>query len=60
MENEYKHVVYGEAKFSIEEGMYSIEEIENLLALFKAAKINQHDALIKSMQKMEVPHVRAD
>lgn len=36
--NEYKHIAHEMAAFHIEEGMYTIEDLEELIADFKIAK----------------------
>ena len=53
-QGKYERVVYGVAKFHIEEGMYSIQDVENMLAEFKEAKTRHDNALAVSMK--EFPH----
>lgn len=46
-------VRFGTARFWIDEGMYSIEEVERMLAEFKEAKRRQDAALAKSIERKE-------
>lgn len=48
MTDEYTVQTYGTQKVYIPEGMYSIEEVENLLSEMKKAKQIQDEALNKS------------
>ena len=41
----YEYKTYGTARFQIEGGMYSIQELEDLLDKLKAAKRRQDSAL---------------
>ena len=43
--NKYEYKNYGTARFQIEGGMYSIQELEDLLDKLKAAKRLQDSAL---------------
>jgi hypothetical protein len=43
----------GAARFWVDEGMYSIEEIEQMLSDFKEAKRRQDEALARSIEKKE-------
>ena len=43
----------GTARFWIDEGMYSIEQIEEMLATFKEAKKSQDEALKRSIERKE-------
>jgi hypothetical protein len=45
--------VYGTARFFIEEGLYTIKEVEQILADMKAACEAQNKALRKSMEQMK-------
>jgi FPC/CPF motif-containing protein YcgG len=47
---EYTHKTYGMARFHVPEGMYSIEEIEEMLANMIEAKKQQDEHLKTSMQ----------
>jgi hypothetical protein len=44
---------YGMARFHVPEGMYSIEEIEEMLANMKEAKKRQDEHLKASMQPLK-------
>lgn len=44
---------YGTARFYIAEAFYTIAEIEDMVAEFKAAKVAQDKALAKSMERMK-------
>jgi len=46
-------VRFGTAQFWIDEGMYSIEQIEEMLAIFKEAKKRQDEALRRSIERKE-------
>ena len=46
-------VRFGTAKFWIDEGMYSIEQVEEMLANFKEAKRHQDEALARSIERKE-------
>ena len=46
-------VRFGAARFWIDEGMYSIEQVEEMLANFKAAKRHQDEALARSIERKE-------
>ena len=50
MTDEYTYKTYGTAQFYIPEGLYSIEEIEKLLADMKAAK-EQTEKSLKNVLK---------
>ena len=43
----------GAARFWIDEGMYSIEQVEEMLANFKEAKRIQDEALARSIERKE-------
>lgn len=43
----------GAACFWIDEGMYSIEQVEQMLANFKEAKRRQDEALARSIERKE-------
>lgn len=43
----------GAARFWIDEGMYSIEQVEEMLANFKEAKRHQDEALARSIERKE-------
>lgn len=46
-------VRYGTAKFWIEEGMYSIEQVEEMLRTYKEAKRIQDEHLAQSIKHTE-------
>ena len=50
---DYTYTTYNTAKFHIPEGMYSIEEIEELLADMKAAIRRQDKQLKASLQPLK-------
>jgi hypothetical protein len=43
----------GAARFWIDEGMYSIEQVEQMLADFKETKRKQDEALARSIERKE-------
>jgi hypothetical protein len=43
----------GTARFWIDEGMYSIEQVEEMLVNFKEAKRRQDEALARSIERKE-------
>lgn len=43
----------GAARFWIDEGMYSIEQVEEMLANFKEAKRHQDEALARAIERKE-------
>jgi hypothetical protein len=47
---EYTYKTYGMARFHVPEGMYSIEELEEMLANMKEAKRHQDQHLKAAMQ----------
>jgi aspartyl/asparaginyl beta-hydroxylase (cupin superfamily) len=47
---EYTYKTYGMARFHVPEGMYSIEEIEEMLANIKKAKRHQDEQLKAAMR----------
>ena len=51
--DEYTYKTYGTARFHIPDGLYSIEEIENLLVYIKAAKKQAEKALERSMKPIK-------
>jgi len=51
--DEYTYKTYGTARFHIPEGVYSIEEIEKLLADMKAAKKQTEQSLKRSMKPIK-------
>jgi hypothetical protein len=51
--SEYTYQVIDCAKFFIKEGMYSIKEVEQMLADMKAVKDVQDKALRKSIEKIK-------
>lgn len=53
-DNRYEYKTYNTARFYVEEGMYSIEELEHLVATLKVARETQRKALAKYMQPIEV------
>jgi hypothetical protein len=53
MDDKYEYKTYDMARFYVEEGMYSIKEIEQLLALLKDARDKQREALARSMEPIE-------
>jgi len=50
---DYTYTTYNTAQFHIPEGMYSIEEIEELLAYMKAAIRRQDKHLKASLQPLK-------
>lgn len=46
-------VKVGAARFWIDEGMYSIEQVEEMLANFKEAKRHQDEALARFIERKE-------
>jgi hypothetical protein len=50
-ENEYEYKTYDMARFYIPEGMYSISEIEEMLANIKKEKKRQDEILKASMRQ---------
>ena len=51
MTDEYTVKIYGTQKVYIPEGMYTIEEVENLLSEMKKAKQIQDEAMNKSFRR---------
>jgi len=51
--DEYAHKTYGTAKFHIPDGMYSIEEIEKLLADMKAAEKQTEKSLTRVIKPLK-------
>jgi len=51
--DEYTYKTYGTARFHIPDGLYSIEEIENLLVYIQAAKKQAEKALERSMKPIK-------
>ena len=49
----YTHQTYGLARFYIPKGMYSIAELEQMLANFKEAKQRQDEHLKASIQPLK-------
>ena len=47
MDDKYTYETYYMARFNIPEGMYSIAEVENMLATMKEAK-NRQDEMLKA------------
>jgi hypothetical protein len=47
MREGYEYVTYNTARFWVEEGMYSVEDIENLLVQMRKAKAAQDTVLTK-------------
>ena len=47
MREGYEYVTYNTARFWVEEGMYSVEDIENLLVQMRKAKAAQDRLLTK-------------
>ena len=47
---DYEIKTYGSAQFYVQEGMYSIEQLEQLLANFKKAKAIQDQRLAASLK----------
>lgn len=52
---QYEHKVYGSAQFFVEGGMYSIEQLEEMIAAMKNAKSEMAKASANMMH--EVGHV---
>ena len=50
---EYTYETYGMARFHVPEGMYSIAELEQMLADFKEAKRRQDDHLKAAIQPIK-------
>jgi hypothetical protein len=50
---EYAYKTYGMARFYVPEGMYSIKEIEEMLADMKEAKRHQDERLKAAMQPLK-------
>ena len=50
---EYTYETYGMARFYVPEGMYSIAELEQMLADFKEAKRRQDEHLKASIQPLK-------
>jgi len=50
---EYTYKTYGMARFHVPEGMYSIAEMEEMLADMKEAKRHQDEQLKAAMQPAE-------
>jgi hypothetical protein len=50
---DYEIKTYGTAQFYVQEGMYSIEQLEQLLANFKEAKAIQDRHLQQSLQPIK-------
>jgi FPC/CPF motif-containing protein YcgG len=50
---EYTYKTYSMARFHVPEGMYSIEELEEMLANIKEAKKRQDEHLNASMQPLK-------
>ena len=48
--SEYTYKTYGMARFYVPEGMYSIEEVEQMLADMKEAKRHQDEQLKAAMR----------
>ena len=48
--DEYEYKTYGVARFEVQGGLYSIQELEDLLYKFKAAKRRQDEVLVNSMR----------
>lgn len=48
--DEYEHKTYGVARFEVQGGLYSIQELEDLLYKFRAAKRRQDEVLVNSMR----------
>ena len=53
VDDKYTYETYDMARFNIPEGMYSIAEVENMLATMKEAKNRQDKMLKAAMQKYE-------
>ena len=51
--DEYTHKTYGTARFHIPEGLYSIEEIEKLLADMKAAETRTEESLKRVIKPLK-------
>jgi FPC/CPF motif-containing protein YcgG len=51
--SEYAYKTYGMARFHVPEGMYSIEELEEILANMKEAKKHQDEHLKAAMTPLK-------
>ena len=50
---EYTYKTYGMARFHVPEGMYSIEDLEEMLANMKEAKKHQDEHLKAAMRPLK-------